>query len=270
MSLLAALSGLILGSFFNVLIWRLPRGESIVAPPSHCTSCGRKIKPWENIPVISYILLGGKCAGCKERISIIYPLIELFTATASVALWFLFIKNTFTGTVSFSLSTGLLVQALFLLMMIPMSIIDIRHYIIPDLLSVTMIIAGLAVSFLPGGTTPIQSIIGIMGGGGILYLIGWLGTVIFKKGEAMGGGDIKLMAAAGALFGIEISLMGIIFGALLGSIAGIGMMCFKKLSADHRIPFGPYLGAGIWIAVLAGRTIVDAYLSFVDRIAVPF
>lgn len=267
-SVIAGISGLVIGSFFNVLIWRLPRGESVVFPASHCVSCGRKIRPWENIPVLSYLFLRGKCASCKEPISPVYPLIELITGGASAALWYLFAQKALAGNADIFLSTSVILQALFLLMMIPMAVIDFRHYIIPDFFTLPIITAGLIISFLPGGITPLQSFIGILGGGGVLYLIGWIGTIALKKGDAMGGGDIKLMAAAGALFGLEISLMGIVFGALLGSVAGIGMIVTKKLSVDHRIPFGPFLGAGIWIAVLAGKAIVNFYIGFMDSLVI--
>ena len=265
-SALFACTGLILGSFFNVLIWRIPRGESIAWPASHCPRCNRTIKPWENIPVLSYLLLKGTCAGCHTRIPYIYPIVELLTALAAVALWFLLIQGHTLQMLTWQSAIQLSLQSFFLLLIIPLSVIDLRHYIIPDLFTIPIIFAGLTLSFIPQGITPLQSLGGILGGGGTLYLIGWLGTVIFRKGEAMGGGDIKMMAAAGALWGVQVALMGIVFGALLGSVAGVGAIVLRKLSSDHRIPFGPFLGAGLWISVLEGERILNLYMHFVENL----
>lgn len=177
---IAVITGLLFGSFFNVLIWRLPRDESIVWPPSHCTQCGKNIKPWENIPVLSFIFLMGKCSTCKTRISILYPLVEICTAIFAIVFALFFIK---TMTIPFSWFTviPLLIQFIFLLLMIPMTIIDLKHYIIPDQITLPFIITGLAISFLPGMTSPLSSIAGILVGGGFLYLTGWLGSVVLKK-----------------------------------------------------------------------------------------
>lgn len=258
--------GLILGSFFNVLIWRIPREESILWPASHCPNCGHKIRPWENIPVLSYALLAGKCRGCRQKISWVYPLIEILTALCSVALSFTLFLDTLASYSWFNVPVFLL-QYVFLLMMVPMAIIDIRHYIIPDSFTIPFMAAGLLFSFIPQSITPLHSVAGILAGGGILYSIGWIGTKVLKKGEAMGFGDVKLMAAAGAIFGSKIALMGIVFGAFLGSIIGLTLIAFKKLDPDHHIPFGPFLGVGLWLAVLAGDYIVGAYLNFISRIS---
>lgn len=257
--------GLLIGSFFNVLIWRIPREESVIFPASHCTQCGRKIKPWENIPVLSYIFLKGKCAGCKMNISFVYPLTEILTAILAIVLWFSIIPH---HLLSLQQSIQLSIQVLFLMLMVPMAIIDIRHYIIPDIFSLSLLLISFGISFIPGSTTPLQSLIGIIAGGGILWGIGKLGSIILKKGDAMGGGDIKLMAAAGALWGPEIALIGILFGAFLGTLTGIPLLLFKKLQSDHHIPFGPFLGAGLWIAVIAGYPLISAYINIIDKLFV--
>lgn len=258
--------GLLLGSFFNVLIWRLPREESILWPPSHCPRCGRKIRPWENIPVISYLLLGGKCSGCSNPISWIYPLIEVLTALFSALLGVTLFRH-YSSDFSLIEIPVFFLQYLFLLLMIPMAVIDIRHYIIPDGFTIHLMIAGLLFSFIPGEITPLQSFAGVILGGGTLYLIGWIGTRLLKKGEAMGFGDVKLMAAAGAIFGSKISLLSIVFGAFFGSVIGITLIALKKMNPDHHIPFGPFLGIGIWLAVLAGDSILKAYFAFIGNMA---
>ncbi|HEX3019155.1 MAG TPA: prepilin peptidase [Chitinispirillaceae bacterium] len=257
--------GLILGSFFNVLIWRIPRDQSILWPPSHCPNCGKKIKPWENIPVISYLLLGGKCSCCKNSISWIYPFIEILTALCSVLLCFTFVQSHLLKINWFSFPVFAL-QYIFLLLMLPVAVIDIRHYIIPDGFTIPLMLAGLLFSFFPGEITPLQSLTGFILGGGTLYLIGWIGSRILKKGDAMGFGDVKLMAAAGAIFGSKISLLSIVLGAFFGSVVGLSLITLKRLDADHHIPFGPFLGVGIWLAVIAGDLILETYCNFIGRL----
>lgn len=256
------LAGLVFGSFFNVLIWRLPRNESIVLPASHCPDCDRPIRPWENIPVLSYLLLRGKCAGCKVRISPVYPLVELLTAGAALFLWFaLGFPHALVAPDRFH-AVHLFIQCFVMLLLIPITIIDLRHYIIPDQLTITFLIVALAASFMPGDTTPFKSILGILAGGGSLYAIGWLGKIIFRKGEAMGGGDIKLLAMFGALWGPKIALLTIFFGSLYGTLGAVVLLSLGRLNNDHRIPFGPYLSLGVWTAVLWGDYLVDGYMHW--------
>lgn len=266
MFLLILFFGLALGSFFNVLIWRLPRGESVVWPSSHCGLCGTVIKPWHNIPVLSFLLLKGKCYACKKPISLIYPSIEVITGIAAMALWYLYVKKEMTFTWH---DAPILLDALYLLLLLPITLIDLKHYIIPDELTLPFIALALLVALLPGGITPLTAILGSAAGGGSLYAIGWLGSVILKRGDAMGGGDIKLMAVIGALWGPEIALMSIVFGAFFGSFFGVLLMIRKKISADHHIPFGPFLSAGIWLAVLFGNQLLSAYLAFINT-TLPF
>ena len=253
--------GLLFGSFFNVLICRLPQNRSLFFPPSHCPSCKSPVKPWQNIPIISYLLLRGKCSSCKHPISLQYPLVEACTALAAATIWLLTLQNGFTPSLT-SVAT-LAAGGIFLLLLIPMSVIDFRHYIIPDSMTLPFIIIGAGVSFFPVALTPQDSFFGILAGGGMLYAVGWIGGVVLKK-EAMGGGDIKLMAAAGALFGPQNALLAIIFGAFLGALYGITIMAARRLSGTHQIPFGPFLGCGIWIAVFAGQDLLNAYLQLVQ------
>jgi leader peptidase (prepilin peptidase)/N-methyltransferase len=189
--------------------------------------------------------------------------VEIITALFSVLLWYMVIPHT-----TIPLTNGIVVslQALFLILMIPVAVIDFKHQIIPDSISLSLLAISFVVSFIPGSTTPLQSLLGILSGGGILWIIGKAGSILLKKGDAMGGGDIKLMAAAGALWGPEIALMGIVFGAFFGSLAGIPMLLFKRVEVDHRIPFGPFLGAGLWVSVVAGYFIVSSYIKFIDKL----
>ena len=260
LSIVSAVSGLLLGSFFNVLICRIPEKRSILWPASHCTKCNTPLKPWHNVPVLSYLFLRGRCSFCKQPVSLMYPVVELITGGAALAIWLLLIVPQLP--VRWPELPQLAVQVLFLLLIIPVSAIDLKHYIIPDQLSLSLLALSGAVAFLPGPLTPLDSLTGILAGGGSLYAVGRVGTVVLKK-NAMGGGDIKLMAAAGALWGAQTVLLAIIFGAVIGSVYGVTLMAFRKINSQHQIPFGPFLGGGLWIAVLYGAGIFDWYMSLV-------
>lgn len=262
-SLLAVIYGLVLGSFFNVLICRIPQKKSIFRPASHCQKCHTPIKPWHNIPVLSYLLLGGKCCFCKQPISVIYPLIELATGAAALAIVHFYLPSL--SQLNWNSVTVFSVRALFMLLIIPIAMIDLRHYIIPDIFTLPLLVIAASISFIPGNPTPLASLYGILAGGGLLLAIGATGSWILKK-DAMGGGDIKLMAGAGALWGPQIALLSILFGALLGSVYGAALITTKRINSSHQIPFGPFLGAGIWIAVLWGEKLLHAYLLFINGI----
>ena len=260
--LILAFAGLCVGSFFNVLIWRIPRGESIAWPPSHCTGCGNKIKFRDNVPVISYLILGGKCRHCKARISFGYPLVEILTAVTLIAAWHLLDVR---PQQPWYLNIIPLVQVASLMLLVPISVIDIRHYIIPDRFTLTFLALALGLSFVPGDLSPVQALLGALAGGGTLLMMGIIGTYILKKGDAMGMGDVKLMAWFGALWGWKAALIGIAFGALLGAVAGGIMILIKKLGDDHRIPFGPFLGAGTAVAIFLGDPLLQWYLGLFAR-----
>ena len=151
-------------------------------------------------------------------------------------------------------------------MLIPVTVIDFRHYIIPDAITLPLAAVALLASFLPGDTTPLASLIGILAGGGTLLAIGWMGKLLFRKGEAMGGGDIKLLMAIGALWGPKIALLTIMFGSIFGTLASLVLIVSRRLNQDHHIPFGPWLAAGAWAAVLAGDVIVNSYIALVNRL----
>jgi leader peptidase (prepilin peptidase)/N-methyltransferase len=254
--------GLVLGSFFNVLIYRIPRDESIAFPGSHCPHCNKPIKPYNNIPVLSYIILRGKCASCKAHISIQYPIVELLTGMAFTVLTWLVIVPAFDHALSTSRCIVSLITTVFLLILIPLSIIDIKHLILPDAITYPCIAIGIAASFLPSGTmTPWGCVLGMLAGGGSLYAIGKIGGKIMKTKDAMGIGDVKLMCAAGALLGWKYSFMTIAFAAFFGSIAGVGLIMSKILKRGAKMPFGPFLAAGLWLSVLAGKPLWNLYQS---------
>ena len=236
--------GLLFGSFFNVCIYRIPRGESIVFPGSHCPHCNHAIKPWDNIPIVSYLALGGKCRFCKVRISWRYPLVEALTAGL-----FLYTVH------RFSISRAGLVYLVFVSALIVISFIDIDHRIIPDKISLPGIVFGLlAAIFL----LPLQwydSLLGILIGGGIILVVGYLGELVFKK-EAMGGGDMKLLAMIGAFLGWKLGLLTIFFASLAGAVIGLVM---KMFTGDEYIPFGPFLALGALGALFFGDRLLHWY-----------
>jgi leader peptidase (prepilin peptidase)/N-methyltransferase len=258
--------GLVLGSFFNVVIWRLPRGESVVLPSSHCPACGRSIKPLENIPILSYLVLRGRCRGCGSTISVRYVLVELLTAGCAALIWFQMIEPALDDGVTVWEGLRLGLTAITLLALIPVTVIDLQHYIIPDAITLPGLALGLVLSLAPGAPTPLQSALGVLAGGGSLLLFGKLGEIVFRKGEAMGGGDIKLMALVGAVWGWQVAVEGIVFGSVLGAAIGITLSVAHLLPEDHRIPFGPFLAVGVWIAVFAGEEIVTWYLAFTESL----
>jgi leader peptidase (prepilin peptidase) / N-methyltransferase len=256
--------GLTLGSFFNVLIYRLPREESIVFPGSHCPHCGHPLSPWENIPVFSFIVLHGKCSGCKVPISPAYPFVELLTGCASLALWrFCIVPETAALSTSWQIPV-IAFQALTLLSMIPIFVIDWKHFIIPDILTVPSLVLSVIFSFFPGGITPLGSVFGIAAGGGPLLAAVFLGKYILKK-EAMGGGDVLLMAMAGALWGWKIAVASIVIASFIGSIVGGICIALGRMQKDQRIPFGPFLAAGLWISVLTIDKLSAWYFHFLDH-----
>jgi leader peptidase (prepilin peptidase) / N-methyltransferase len=265
-SLFSLVIGLVIGSFFNVLIYRLPREESIAFPGSYCPHCRSPIRVWENIPVLSYIVLMGKCSHCKKRISPRYPLVELVTGCAAVALWRLFIMPMTSAAMTPWQIPVIIVQSLTLLSMIPIFIIDCEHYIIPDVLTVPNLLLSVVLSFFPGGISPLECALGIAAGGGSLFAAGFLGKHILKKEEAMGGGDVRLMALAGALWGWKIAIATIFIASLLGSLAGGVLIVVQRLRKDRRIPFGPFLAVALWASVLTVDKLVAWYFHLLDRL----
>ena len=238
------LFGLAIGSFANVCIYRMPRQESVVHPRSHCPSCNHPIAIWDNIPVFSYLLLGGKCKSCKQPISIIYPLVEI---TTGVLLTAVFLK--------FGLTLDFLIFAVVAFALIVITAIDLEHKIIPDIITLPGIIFGFAAGAYLTGI--LNSAMGFMIGGGLFYAI----AVLSRGG--MGGGDIKFIAATGALLGWKKVLLVIFLGSLLGSVIGLLMILLQGKSRKSQIPFGPYLAAGVLIVIFAGDKLVQLYVNMV-------
>jgi leader peptidase (prepilin peptidase) / N-methyltransferase len=251
----ALIFGLILGSFLNVCIYRIPLKKSIVTPPSSCPGCGERIKFYDNIPVISYILLLGKCRRCKNPISAIYPFIELLTGLLSLAVFVNYYPN-YVQYVAFLLFVSALIVICF---------IDLNHQIIPDIISIPGIIAGIIATIVLSIISDYQitwyeSLIGAVAGGGILYLVA-VGFEKFTGKEGMGGGDIKLLAMIGAWMGWKAIPLIILISSLTGSIIGAAVLLLAGKGLRARIPFGPFLVLGTLVYLFFGREIESYYFG---------
>jgi leader peptidase (prepilin peptidase)/N-methyltransferase len=265
--------GAVVGSFLNVCIVRLPEGKSLVRPGSHCPSCDAPIRWFDNIPIVSFLMLRGECRRCGCHISWRYPAVELLTA-----ILFVLLLHKFTH------ALALLIYIAFTCALIVVSFIDLKHYIIPNEISIPGIFIGLALSLVParlaGGQfvlpqsvffiadgaptiagSFLNSLIGCIAGGGILYLAGLFSLAVFKK-EGMGGGDVKLLAMVGAFLGWKLALMTIIVGSTLGAIVGVILILLRLKTRSEYIPFGPYLALGALLSLMYGDSILRMYLQF--------
>lgn len=244
----AALLGLAVGSFMSVCVARLPLGESVISPRSHCPLCGTDLDWKDNIPVVSWVLLRGRCRYCDGKIPLRYPLLEVATSGIWLAMAILY------GPTWLAL-TG----AVFLSLLLTIAVIDARHQIIPDLLSLGGVGAGLALALFPGGLGPVEAMVGAVVGYGSLWLVGWAGDRLFRT-PAMGGGDMKMMGMVGAFLGAGDALLTIFLGAVAGALV-FGPVALARRQGRLRLPFGVFLAVGAAAAFLAGDPIADLYLG---------
>jgi leader peptidase (prepilin peptidase)/N-methyltransferase len=246
--LVFAVFGLMVGSFLNVCIYRLPRRESIVFPASHCTACGKPIAWYQNLPVISWLLLRGRCASCGDRISIVYPLVELLTG-------FVFVLH-----YEVLGATWLLVpRLLFACGLIVLAFIDLRHRILPNPITLGGTVVGLLFSlFLPPGW--LAALIGILIGGGVLLAIGEV-YLRLRGIEGMGLGDVKMLAMIGAFLGWKAVLVTLILSSLSGALVGFILLLSQRGSMKYQLPFGTFLAGAALVASLYGDALINWYLS---------
>lgn len=248
MTVFSIIFGLILGSFINVCIYRIPISVSIIHPPSSCPHCESRIRFYDNIPLISYLFLFGKCRHCHQHISWQYPLVESLTCILSLALF-----------TRFGLSFQYLLLLLFTGSLVTITFIDLRHKIIPDVLSIPGIILGFGVSPIFGPITWLDSLIGIVAGGGALFVI----AISYERlagREGMGGGDIKLLAMIGAWMGWRALPFIVLTSSLAGSIVGCLFILFSGRGYRVRIPFGPFLSLGTLTYIFFGADMINWYL----------
>jgi len=252
------LLGLMVGSFLNVCIYRIPHNESIIAPPSKCPKCKKPIKPWDNIPLLSYLMLSGKCRYCKEPISLMYPFVEFMTGI-------LFALSFLKFNISLSLFSGLF----FISVLIVVAFIDIKYLIIPNKVIYPAFLFALffiVVAFfnrqtlpLVGLKGPLLSIAGFLAGGIFLFIVAVAGEKVFKQ-EVMGGGDIKLAAFLGIFLGWYV-LLALLLGFLCGSVVGIILVILKRKGKKDFVPFGPSLALGGVITLFFGLQIYEFYMG---------
>ena len=252
------LFGLAVGSFLNVCIYRIPLPDVSIHSPrrSFCPKCNNPINPYDNIPVLSYLLLRGKCRHCKAKISAVYPCVELGTAVLFLLMFY-----------HFGLTLEFLLALIFVTLLIPISVIDARHYIIPNVLIDTGLILGLVIvctiAYQRGDVGYLLTrLTGTVIGVGITYLIGYIGETIFRK-SAMGGGDINLMALNGLFLGAWKELVMVIaFSAVSGAIVGTVIVA-RRRDRQTTIPYGPFLAGAAVLVLLWGDKLWHLYLQFV-------
>lgn len=259
MALFAGLIGLAVGSFTNVCIARIPDGRSVVWPPSHCPSCGHGIRPRDNVPVLGWILLRGRCRDCGLGISPLYPGIELLVGLISWLLFRRFVPDF--GAIDAAHVTTWAFYLLFAFMLVAQTYIDIRHYIVPDEFSIYAVPVGVAgaalVSWLGGGEVPgwRESVVGaLLGGGGLggVAALYWL----IRREEGLGLGDVKLLAMIGAFLGALPALpVVLIVASTTGAAVGLGLMLIKRKGLRLAVPFGPFLALGALVYVLHGEAL---------------
>ena len=241
------LLGLLIGSFLNVVIYRVPRGESIVTPGSHCPACGHALRAWELIPVISFLIQKRQCRSCQARISWRYPIVELLTGT----LFF------FTARLSLSTETHparMLLNLVFVAVLLALSFIDLDTFRLPDVLTLPLLGLGILGAFLiPGNPSGWESVLSALGAGGLFWFI----ARVYPQG--MGFGDVKLVAAMGAFLGFPSIFLAVFMGSFVGALVGIFLLLTGQKRFRQQIPFGPYLALGAIFTLFWGTQVFDWY-----------
>lgn len=240
--------GAVIGSFLNVCIYRIPLGESIMFPPSFCPECKNKIKSYDNIPIVGYLLLSGRCRSCNVSISPQEPFIEALSGFFAVLVFY-----------KFGATTDALLYFLFISVLIIIAFIDLRHQIIPDELTLSGIIVGLGSSFFLKDLTFLDSLLGILGGGGALFLVSYMYEKV-RGIEGMGGGDIKLVSMLGAFLGWKAVILTIFIGSFIGAVIGLVIMLIENKDLKYAVPFGPFLAAGAVFCLFLGKDFIALYL----------
>lgn len=243
--------GACVASFLNVVAWRVPRGESIVRPPSHCPVCNAPIKWWQNIPILGWLFLRGRCANCKMGISPRYIVVEFVGACL-----FLFAFWRFGLFAPFAW--------IWISLLVVGSCIDFDHQLLPDFVTIGGMVYGVVLSLSGFGFVDWRfSLIGLAAGFGVLWLVRFLGTKAFRR-EAMGMGDVFLLGAVGAIFGPVAAIFTLVVSSLIGSVAGLAMVALSKAKTGRfvAIPFGPYISAACLVWMFWGPELVCAYMKF--------
>lgn len=249
LALYFAALGLLVGSYLNVVIYRLPRRISTVLPRSRCPRCLFPIRPWDNIPLVSYLLLRGRCRHCGMRIALRYPLIEALTGVCFLMCYLRF-GITFEG----------LVAAGFCASMVVLAMIDLEHYLLPDVVTLPGIVLGLALQPWLSWTTPRAALLGALLGAGLLYAVAW-GWYLIRGVWGMGMGDVKMLAMIGAFLGWGGVLVTLFLSSLGGSLVGGALLLQGRLKMQSKLPFGVFLGFAALGVLFFGRQLLTEYLG---------
>jgi leader peptidase (prepilin peptidase)/N-methyltransferase len=245
---LLALLGLVVGSFLNVCIHRLPERTSVVSPGSRCPGCGYELRWYDNIPVVSYALLGGRCRSCRSRISIRYPIIEIITMAVFLAHYRVIGPDII-----------LVPRLFFACLLIVLFAIDLEHHLLPNAITLPGIVVGLLFSLLlPPGI--ISAAIGTLIGGGTLWLIGEA-YYRYSGQEGMGGGDVKMLAMIGAFLGWKLAIVTLVFSSIAGALIGMLVLAIRRGGLKYALPYGTFLALGALVASLYGDQIVEWYVG---------
>lgn len=250
--------GLIIGSFLNVCIYRIPREESIISPPSHCPNCETRLKPLDLIPLFSYLISRGTCRYCHQKISPRYFLVELLTGIISVALFF-----------KYGLTVDFAVFLFLTYILIAVFFIDLDHQIIPNELVITGLIGGV-ILFVYNLYLPFQiyadhrwwnPLLGLVAGSGFLLGVSLIGLVLYKGDEVMGAGDVKLFAPIGLFLGWRMTLLALFISVVVAGMSSLLLILFGKANRKSMIPFGPFIVCGVFITVMWGWNILNWYVG---------
>lgn len=260
--ILLAVFGLVWGSFLNVVIYRLPLGESLVKPPSRCPECRRRIKWYDNIPVISYVLLGGKCRFCRAKISAVYPAVEALTAVCFIIVYFHNLRF-------FDLQ--FFADCLFASALIALGFIDYFHQIIPDHISLPVLALALVYAPFRYDLNLRQALVGAVAGGGFLLLV-YLVYLLWRKKEGLGMGDVMMMLMVGAYLGLSRTILTLLLSSVVGAIFGLLLMKFRGKDMKFALPFGSFIAPAAFVALIWGDQLITWYLSLFktgDTILIP-
>lgn len=253
--ILISLIGLAWGSFLNVVIYRLPRGMSLIKPHSSCPQCQKKIKFYDNIPLVSFFLLRGKCRYCKAKISYCYPLVELLTPLSFLLLFF-----------QHSLSFFFLVSSLFVSALIVLGFIDFYHQILPDEITLPGLLLAVIYSLFRQDLSLTQALAGaVVGAGFLLFVYG--AYYLMRKKEGLGMGDVTMMLMIGAYLGWRQTIFILILASFAGALVGGFFILFKKKNLQYSLPFGSFLAAAAFASLLWGERIISAYFSLYKDLA---
>ncbi len=249
------IAGLVWGSFLNVVIYRLPRKLSLVRPPSTCPGCGARIKPYDNVPVLSYLWLGGKCRSCGRGISPVYPLVEALTALGFILV---FCRSGRTAGLEF------FAGCLFTSALITLGFIDYFHQVLPDAITMPGLVLALVYSFFRDDLTFRGALVGAVSGAGFLLVVYGAYRLIRKK-EGLGMGDVTMLLMVGAYLGLARTLLTLVLGSFVGALVGVFLIVRRKKDLQFALPFGTFLAPAAFVSALWGERIVSAYLALYRR-----